>query len=285
MKDDSSPNTALNKINHEQIRKVWHEGEWYYSVVDIIAQLLDHDYEQARNYWKVLRHRLAKEGNQTVTNCNQLKLLAADGKKRLTDVVTTEQALRLIQSIPSPKVEAMKLWLASVGAERLEETEDPETAVFSVLDRTVTRYRNQGKPDSWIQARLQGIITRKQFVDALNQAVVEVLNSLHYALATDEIYKGLWGRTAAILRGQLSLTTKDNLRDHQPELALIYQRIAEAVATQKLGDQQALNWVQAREIVRMVAERIGRQADDTSQMLNTDLATGKPLLPKGKTLS
>ncbi len=215
----------------------------------------------------------------------EIRVLAADGKKRLTDVVTTEQALRLIQSIPSPKVEAMKLWLATVGAERLEETEDPETAVFSVLDRTVTRYRNQGKPDSWIQARLQGIITRKQFVDALNQAVVEVLNSLHYALATDEIYKGLWGRTAAILRGQLSLTTKDNLRDHQPELALIYQRIAEAVATQKLGDQQALNWVQAREIVRMVAERIGRQADDTSQMLNTDLATGRPLLPKGKTLS
>ncbi len=278
----SGDNQLIPAISADRIRKVWHNGEWYYSVIDLIAELLESDYKRAQSYWSTLKARLKKEGNETITDCDRLRLKAEDGKMRLTDVVNTEQALRLIQSIPSPKVEPMKLWLASVGAERLEEGEDTEEAVFSVLERAASRYRNQGKSDTWIQARLQGIITRKAFIEALTTAVVEELTSRHYAQATDEIYKGLWQRTAGYLKGELALPLKANLRDHQPELALIYQRIAEAVAAQKLGDATELIWEQAREIVRDVAEMIGEQARTTGRYLNTDLATGKTLLPTGQ---
>src|SRR5690349_8660242 len=117
-------------INFDNIRKVWHQGEWYFSVVDMIAEMLKFDYQRAKTYWSTLKARLKKEGNESVTECDQLKMLARDGKNYKTDVINAEQALRLIQSIPSPNVEPMKLWLAQVGAEKLEEAEDPELALL-----------------------------------------------------------------------------------------------------------------------------------------------------------
>ncbi|MBZ0288685.1 MAG: hypothetical protein K8I30_13795, partial [Anaerolineae bacterium] len=153
---------------------------------------------------------------------------------------------------------------------------DPDKAI----EAAIKAYRTQGKTDSWIQARIEGIYTRKQFIDALTAAIVETLTSRHYAAATNEIYKGLWGRTAALLKGEMGLSSKANLRDHQPELALIYQRLAEAVSAQKLGERTLLTWNEAHEMVRIVANLIGEQAQATGRFLGTDLATGKPLLPR-----
>ena len=196
------------------------------------------------------------------------------------------QHLRVTKS--RPVLDAIKKYLAEAGAfvdlVRLE----PETAVTSgaidpdeAIDAAIKAYRAQGKDDRWIRARLEGKIKREKFTSALQAAVAILLTRLHYAIATDEIYKGLWGRTAAILRGELDLPSNVSLRDHQPALALTYQGIAEEVAAQKLGERTELSWDEARAIVRIVAKMIGKQAQATSKFLKIDLATGKPLLPRG----
>jgi hypothetical protein len=161
------------EIHGERIRKEEIDGEMYYSVIDIIGELLDADYKRAQAYYHTLKKRLKQEGNQSLTNCQKLKLKAEDGRMRLTDVMNREQLLRLVQSIPSPKVEHLKLWLATVGAERIEETEDPELGLFRSIDRTIKEYQGAGKSDSWIEARVKGIVTRKEFVEALKNAVID----------------------------------------------------------------------------------------------------------------
>ncbi len=274
---DASQSDAPMLIHPEKIRKIWHEGEWFYSVVDIIADLLDKDTQQGSTYWRKLKSRLLEEGNETVRNCHRLKLLAEDGKMRLTDVINVEQALRLIQSIPSPKAEPMKLWLASVGAERLEETEDPELGLYRSLDNAVQKYRSEGRSNSWIEARVDGIVTRKQFVDALKMAVMDATSRM-YGDATERLYKALWDRTTAQLRGDLHLTMKQNPRDHFGEFALIYTKLAERVAAVKLNEAETVLLYQAMEIVWEVAKEISKQAKATSALLGMDLVTEKPLL-------
>lgn len=206
-------------------------------------------------------------------------MLAEDGKRRLTDVVNTEEALRLIQSIPSSKAEPLKLWLAQVGAQRLEETEDPELGLFRSLDRTVEEYRRIGKPDSWIALRVEGIVTRKRFVEALKNAVIDELPSM-YAQTTDRLYKGLWDRTTAQLRAELEITAKQNPRDHFGKYALMYTRMAEELSTDRLNNAETVPLKLAMEIVWEAAKLFQRQAKELAEVVGYDLVTEKPLLPK-----
>jgi prophage antirepressor-like protein len=154
----------IKVFEDKQVRTIWdvNQEKWYISIVDVMTVLTDQPtYQAARNYWKVLKHRLLKEGNETVTNCNQLKMPAPDGKMRLTDVADTEQLFRLIQSIPSPKAEPFKQWLAQVAAERLDEMQDPELSI----DRALEQYMRLGYSENWINQRLKSIEIRKELTD------------------------------------------------------------------------------------------------------------------------
>ena len=180
----------IKMFGDRKVRSVWDETaeEWYFSVVDVVAVLTESD--NPRNYWKVLKNRLKKEGNQTVTNCNQLKLRAEDGKMRLTDVATAEQMFRLIQSIPSRKAEPVKVWMAKVAAERIDQLQDPELSIQQAL----ADYRRLGYSEKWITRRLKSIDIRKGLTDEWKER--GIADEKQYALLTNIIYKAWAGMTA-----------------------------------------------------------------------------------------
>ncbi len=189
---NTSKEKKIQLFQKQAVRTYWDEERelWYFSIIDVVEILTDQkDFQRARNYWKVLKHRLIKEGNETVTNCNRLKMLAQDGKMRMTDVANTEQLLRLIQSIPSPKAEPFKLWLAKVGYERIEETEDPELA----FERAMETYFMKGYSKEWINQRLKSIEVRKELTDEWDERGMK--EGLEYAILTNEITKAWAGKT------------------------------------------------------------------------------------------
>ncbi len=210
------------------IRSVWDEEkeEWYFSVIDVVAVLTEQkDYQSARNYWKVTKSRLKKEGNEPVTNCNRLKLKASDGKMRETDVADLKGIFRIIQSIPSPKAEPFKMWLAQVGKERIDEVIDPEL----IIDRALETYLKKGYSREWINQRLQAINVRKELTDAWDDHGVK--KGLEYALLTDEITKAWSGMKTREYKNFKGLK-KENLRDNMTTLELVLNMLAEATTTE-----------------------------------------------------
>lgn len=218
-----------NKIKvfeNKQVRTLWNadEEEWYFSVVDIVSVLTDNDYQAARNYWKVLRKRLSDEGSELVTNCNRLKMLASDGKMRETDCLDTKGVLRLVQSIPSPKAEPFKMWLAQVGSERLDEIADPEKAILRGADF----YRAKGYTEGWINQRLQTIEMRKKLTDEWKERGVK--EGVEYAILTDEMTKAWSGLTVKEYK-ELKGLKKENLRDNMTDIELVLNMLAEVTTT------------------------------------------------------
>ncbi len=218
---------TLQLFSDRHIRTAWDDTEekWYFSIVDIVAVLTESaDYQAARKYWKVLKGRLLQEGNETVTNCYQLKMCAADGKMRLTDVADQEQMFRLIQSIPSPKAEPIKQWIARVASERIDEIQDPEQAI----ERGYDYYRRKGYSEEWIKQRQQGISTRKELTDEWQRCGVK---DKQYATLTDILTKEWSGFTTREYKAHKGLR-KENLRDHMTSLETAVNTLAEAVTTE-----------------------------------------------------
>lgn len=219
--------TKKNQIqlfNDRKVRTVWdsEKEEWYFSVIDVVGVLTDST--DPSTYWRVLKNRLKKEGNETVTNCNRLRLPAADGKMRLTDVATTEQMFRLIQSIPSPKAEPFKQWMAQVAATRLDQMQDPELSI----EQAVADYHRLGYSDEWINQRLRGIETRKQLTDEWKRGGVK---DWQYASLTDIITKQWSGMTTREYKGFKGLR-KEGLRDNMTNVELALNMLAEASTTE-----------------------------------------------------
>jgi hypothetical protein len=235
----------------------------------------------------------AKIKNQLLLSKKGLPYRATNDKTYEIDF-TNDKGLYLIAQYlrvtkARPVLDEIKRYLAAAGAFADAVRRSPDTIVMSgavtpdqAIEAAIVAYRAQGKDDKWIQARLEGKIKRHIFTAALTAAVREMLTPRHYAIATDDVYKGLWGRAASYLRHEMELPKTENLRDHQPALALDYQRIAEGVAAQQLGEREELSWGEARTIVQTVAAFIGRQAQETGQLMRMDLATGKAMLGSGK---
>ena len=214
----------IHKFENKQVRSHWdaEQEKWYFSIVDVVSILTDQtDYQAARNYWKVLKHRLKKEGNETVTNCNRLKMLTADGKMRLTDVADSEQLFRLIQSVPSPKAEPFKQWLAKVGSERLDQIQDPELSIQQALQD----YRRLGYSEDWINQRLKSIEIRKELTDEWLRVGIE--DNKDFGILTNILTKAWSGKTVKEYKAHKGLK-KQNLRDNMTSTELILNMLAEA---------------------------------------------------------
>ncbi len=215
---------SIKLFGDDKIRAVWDENQekWYFSIVDVVAVLTDSPNPQT--YWRVLKKRLKDEGNETVTNCNGLKMPAADGKMRLTDVADTEQLLRIIQSVPSPKAEPFKQWLARVGTERLDQMQDPELSI----QQAMLDYKRLGYSGNWINQRLKSIEIRKDLTDQWKLHNVE--EGVQYATLTDIIYQAWAGRTTKEYK-QLKGLKRENLRDNMTNEELVLNMLAELSAT------------------------------------------------------
>ena len=258
----------IQLFEDKRIRTAWDEEkeEWYFSIVDVVAVLTDSPNPQT--YWRVLKKRLKDEGNETVTSCNALKMTAADGKRRLTDVADTEQLLRIIQSIPSPKAEPFKLWLAQVGRERIEETIDPELTI----DRALETYLKKDYTREWINQRLQAIQVRKELTDEWDARGVQ--KGVEYAILTDEISRA-WSGMSTRQYKNLKGLKKENLRDNMTTLELVLNMLAEATTTQFSKDRKPTTFQENLEVAKAGGQVAGRTRKDIESQSNTPVISPK----------
>ncbi len=261
-------NDKIQLFEDKRIRTAWDEEkeEWYFSIVDVVAVLTDSPNPQT--YWRVLKKRLKDEGNETVTSCNALKMTAADGKRRLTDVADTEQLLRIIQSIPSPKAEPFKLWLAQVGRERIEETIDPELTI----DRALETYLKKGYTREWINQRLQAIQVRKELTDEWDARGVQ--KGVEYAILTDEISRA-WSGMSTRQYKNLKGLKKENLRDNMTTLELVLNMLAEATTTQFSKDRKPTTFQENLKVAKAGGQVAGRTRKDIESQSNTPVISPK----------
>ena len=258
----------IQLFEDKRIRTAWNEEkeEWYFSIVDVVAVLTDSPNPQT--YWRVLKKRLKDEGNETVTSCNALKMTAADGKRRLTDVADTEQLLRIIQSIPSPKAEPFKLWLAQVGRERIEETIDPELTI----DRALETYLKKGYTREWINQRLQAIQVRKELTDEWDARGVQ--KGVEYAILTDEISRA-WSGMSTRQYKNLKGLKKENLRDNMTTLELVLNMLAEATTTQFSKDRKPTTFQENLAVAKAGGQVAGRTRKDIESQSNMPVISPK----------
>ena len=262
------PNDKIQLFENQRIRTAWDEEkeEWYFSVVDVVAVLTDQpDQRHAAKYWSVLKTRLKKEGSELTTNCSQLKMRSADGKRYNTDVADTEQLLRIIQSIPSPKAEPFKLWLAQVGREHIEETIDPELTI----ERALETYLKKGYTREWINQRLQAIQVRKELTDEWDARGVQ--KGVEYAILTDEISRA-WSGMSTRQYKNLKGLKKETLRDNMTTLELVLNMLAEATTTE-ISKQKAPATLSEN---IDVARAGGKVAGDARKAIETQ--TGVPVI-------
>ena len=260
---------AVKIFNRQRVRTHWDEEaeKWYFSIVDVVAILTDS--ADPNNYWKVLKSRLIKEGNKSVTNCNRLKMRSPkDGKYYKTDVADTEQLLRLVQSIPSPKAEPFKLWLAEVGYERLEEAEDPEKSI----DRAMEMYLRKGYSKEWVNQRLKSIEIRKDLTDEWDKRGVK--KGREYAILTDEITKAWSGLTVKDYKKVKGLK-KQNLRDNMTNMELVLNMLAEATTTEISKQEQPDTFEQNQEIAKQGGKIAGTARRQIERKTGKSVVTAK----------
>ena len=258
---------AIKLFEEKQVRSIWDDNEekWYFSIVDVLQILTDSIDAQA--YWRKLKQRLKQEGNQTVTDRHALKMIAADGKMRLTDVADTEQLFRLIQSVPSPKAEPFKLWIAKVARERIDEIEDPEIGI----DRLMETYLKKGYSKEWINQRLKSIEVRNELTNEWDTRGVK--KGLEFAILTDEITKAWSGFTVAAYKKHKDLK-KENLRDNMTNLELVLNMLAEATTTEISKQKAPKNFNESK----IIANQGGTIAGNTRKEIEEK--TGKKIVSK-----
>lgn len=252
--------TAIKLFEDKRVRALWNEDQekWFFSIIDVVGILSDS--ENSRKYWSVLKTRLKAEGSQLATNCSQLKMKAEDGKMRLTDVADTEELLRLIQSIPSPKAEPFKMWLAKVGSERIDETADPELSI----ERALETYLRKGYSKEWINQRLKTIEVRNELTDEWDQRGVQ--KGLEYAILTDEITKA-WAGLSTREYKNLKGLKKESLRDYMTNLELVLNMLAEASTTEISKEKEPETFEENKAVARqggLVANAAKNQLEETT---------------------
>ena len=261
--------TISNLFEGNEIRSIWNneKEEYYFSVVDVLSALTNNDYEKSRNYWKWLKNKLNEEGSQLVSNTNQLKMKSKkDGKNYLTDTLDTKGILRLIESVPSPKAEPFKLWLANLGSERIDEVFDPEIAI----NRAVDYYRKRGYSDKWIKDRLDGIVDRKRLTDVWKDG--GITKNYEYGILTNEIYQEWSGMKASEYKAFKGLR-KESLRDNMSDIEVLLTDLGETATRELAKKHKPYGLEQNKKVARMGGNTAKVARDDLERKLGESVIT------------